>query len=150
MTLSNLKNNRGARKSTKRVGRGPGSGLGKTCGRGHKGDKSRSGYKRRYGKEGGQVPLFQKLPTRGFNSARFTKRSFALTLGRIEEHFNDGDVVNLETLRAKKITPRKVPGGLRIICTGELTKKVKIEAHHFTKGAIAKLEAASIEFKTLT
>lgn len=147
--LSQLKNVDGAKKGFRRVGRGPGCKRGKTCGRGHKGDKSRSGYKSRYGKEGGQLPLYRKLPCRGFSNGRFKKESFALTLGRIESLFNEGDKVNVETLRQKRVIPREIPGGLRIIGTGELKKKVVIEAHYFSKGAAQKLSAASIEFKTL-
>ncbi|MEX0962004.1 MAG: 50S ribosomal protein L15 [Simkaniaceae bacterium] len=149
MDLSNLRNVKGAKKSYKRVGRGPGCKKGKTCGRGVKGDKSRSGYKRRYGKEGGQVPLFKKIPTRGFTNGRFKKTSFAITLDRIEELFEDGEKVNLLTLQEKGIAPRVVLGGLRILANGELKKKVVIEADHFTAGAIKKLEGSSIEFKTL-
>ena len=100
MKLSELKNTN-KRKKTKRVGRGPGSKMGKTSCRGHKGDKSRSGYKVRGAKEGGQLPLFQKLPHRGFSNEQFKVRVFEINLGRIESAFEDGETVNRETMMKK-------------------------------------------------
>lgn len=132
----------------KRLGRGNSSQRGKTCCRGHKGDKSRSGYKRRYGKEGGQLPLWEKLPTRGFNNVRFAIPVYAITLDRIEKDFEDGEKVSRETLIAKGYPLRRVPK-LKIIGTGELKKKVAIEAHIITKGAMRKLEEEKIEFTVI-
>lgn len=148
ITLHTLSNEGRRTPKRKRVGRGPGSKLGKTAGRGYKGDKSRSGYKSRYGKEGGQLPLFKKLPTRGFNNVEFRIPVFAINLGTIERVFNDGDVVNKEALLEKGYPVRRV-SKLKILADGELTKKVKIEAHAYTKSAEEKLKALSIEFKTL-
>ncbi len=149
--LSQLKNVTSLKKSSKRVGRGTGSKKGKTCCRGHKGDKSRSGYKKRLGKEGGQLPLYQKVPIRGFNSERFRHHLFAISLNRIEALFEDGEVVNYETMRERKIVPRKskIPGGIKILGNGELNKKVIIEANAFSKTAIKKLEDRKIEFKII-
>ncbi len=147
--LSNLQNTSRPAKSGRRVGRGTGCKRGKTCGRGHKGDKSRRGYDHRFGYEGGQVPLYLKLPVRGFTRGRFEKASRAITLARINEHFSDNDVVNEQTLREKGLLPRSLPGGFKIIATGELNKKVKIEAHSFSEGAKKILEANSIEFKLI-
>lgn len=140
--LSNL-THPGAR--SKRVGRGPGSKRGKTSTRGHKGDKSRSGYKTRTGKEGGQVPLFQKLPTRGFTRGRFVKPVFELTLGLIESLFEEGDVISRETLEKKGYALRKYRGGLKILGSGELTKKVSIEATGASTSAIEKIEKAGAQ-----
>ena len=148
-SLHTLKNASNTSKSKKRVGRGIGSGHVKTSGRGHKGDKSRSGYKRRYGAEGGQLPLYQKLPTRGFTRGRFQKAVFSINLGRIEELFQDGDTINHATLIDKGLAPRQVPGGIKILGEGELTKKVLIEANAYSKSAIEKLEKSPAEFKVL-
>ena len=149
INLHTLKDSSKFTKRRKRVGRGVGSGHGKTSCRGHKGDKSRSGYKRRLGKEGGQLPLYRKLPTRGFPSARFRKEVVAINLARIEELYKDGETVNHATLIDKGLAPRKAPGGIKILAEGELTKKVLIEAHKFSKGALTKLEKSPAEYKTL-
>src|SRR5262249_39578510 len=95
MELHSLQNSSRPAKRRKRVGRGMGSGLGKTCGRGHKGAGSRAGYKTRARYEGGQLPLYRKVPGRGFSNARFQKKLDAINLNQIEKLFNDGDVVNL-------------------------------------------------------
>lgn len=147
MKLSNLKNTHRKKKSIKRVGRGPGSNKGKTSCRGHKGDKSRSGYKTRAGKEGGQLPLFQKLPGRGFSNACFQKPIFVINLNRISEHFEEGETVSRQTLLKKGFRIRRAIGGIKILANGDLTKKVVIEAGAFSKGAIRKLEEKGIEFK---
>ncbi len=147
ITLHNLTNSHRVSPNVQRVGRGVGSGRGKTSCRGHKGDKSRSGYKRRYGKEGGQLPMYRKLPTRGFSHLGFRKEPFSINLLRIEELFEDGDKVNAETLLQKGFSPRKIKNGVKILGVGELTKKVMIEATSISKGAIQKLENSKIEFK---
>jgi large subunit ribosomal protein L15 len=144
--LSELKNTSRPKKKIQRVGRGIGSGRGKTSGRGEKGDGSRSGYKRRYGYEGGQVPLYRKLPIRGFTRGRFVKPSQAINLSDIEDYFNDGDVVNMATLREKGLIHRRLPSGIKILSNGELTKKVTIEANAFSKAAAEKLESLKISF----
>ncbi len=139
---SKLKNKRN------RLGRGPGSGLGKTSGRGEKGAGSRSGYKRRHTYEGGGVRLFQKLPTRGFSNARFRRPVDTVNLEQLEDIYQDGDVVNIDTLRQRGF----VSGpsyGVKLLAQGELTKKVTIELNAFSKTAIEKLEAAKIKYKTV-
>jgi large subunit ribosomal protein L15 len=146
ITLSELKNTSRPKKKVQRVGRGVGSGRGKTSGRGEKGDGSRSGYKRRYGYEGGQVPLYRKLPIRGFTRGRFEKPSQAITLALIEQYFNDGEVVNMATLREKGLVHRRLPAGIKILANGELTKKVTIEANAVSKSALQKLEEKKISF----
>ena len=149
VTLSELKNTSRPKKKTQRVGRGIGSKRGATSGRGTKGDGSRRGYSRRYGYEGGQVPLYRKLPIRGFTRGRFVKIAKAITLADIDQHFADGETVNPQTLREKGMIPRRVPGGIKILATGDLTKKITIEAHAFTAGAKQKLESKSISFKVI-
>jgi large subunit ribosomal protein L15 len=114
-----------------------------------KGDGSRRGYDHRYGYEGGQVPLYRKLPVRGFTRGRFVKASEAVTLARIDQAYTDGETVNLVTLREKGLIPRRLPGGLKILATGELSKKVTIEAHAFSEGARQKLNAKSIKYTVL-
>ncbi len=147
VALNLLKDSSRVSKKSKRVGRGPGSNKGKTCGRGTKGDKARSGYKRRHGQEGGQLPLFKKLPHRGFSNARFRVVPFSINLGLINELFEDGEKVNAETLIAKGFPKTKLGTGLKILAVGELTKKVVVEASSISKNAIKKLEANKIEFK---
>lgn len=147
--LSQLKNTSRPEKNSRRVGRGPGCKRGKTCGRGSKGDKSRRGYDHRYGYEGGQVPLYRKLPVRGFTRGRFEKATKEITLARINQSFADNEKVNFETLREKGLIPRELPGGYKIIATGDIDKKLIIEAHAISEGARNKLEAKSIEFKLI-
>lgn len=147
--LSQLKNTSRPEKNSRRVGRGPGCKRGKTCGRGSKGDKSRRGYDHRYGYEGGQVPLYRKLPVRGFTRGRFVKASQEITLARINQHFEDNEHVSLATLREKGLVARQLPGGYKIIATGDLDKKVTIEAHAISEGAQKKLDAKSIKFKLI-
>lgn len=149
ITLGTLQDTHRPRKRVQRVGRGLGSKRGKTCCRGVKGDKARRGFKNMFGKEGGQLPLYRKLPTKGFPNAMFTSDVFSINLSLIDSLFKDGDVINLKTLRARGYGPRKATGGLKILAQGELKKKVTIEAHAFSKGAIDKLEKAKISFKVL-
>ncbi len=147
MKLNELKNTHRKDPRSKRVGRGNSSQRGKTCCRGHKGDKSRSGYKTRAGKEGGQLPLFQKLPYRGFSNHRFKARIFAVTLERLNAVYSDGEIVSLRTLAEKGFPVRRMKDGFKVLSTGELTKKVVVEANYYTKGALKKLEEKGIEFK---
>ena len=149
ITLGTLSDTHRPRKRIQRVGRGLGSKRGKTCTRGAKGDKARSGYKTRCGHEGGQLPLYRKLPTKGFVNGMFKNDVHAINLGRLNQLFKDGDVVNLKTLRARGYAPRDPKGGLKILAQGDLKKKLTIEAHSFSKGALDKLEKAKITFKVL-
>lgn len=145
-SLSHLKNTSRPVKKSRRIGRGPGSKRGKNAGRGEKGDSKRQGYRKRFGYEGGQVPLYRKLPIRGFTRGKFVKPVTEVTLAKIEAHYNAGETVNAETLREKGLIPRRIPGGIKILANGELTKQVKIEAHHITTGAEAKLNEKKIAF----
>jgi len=139
MKLHELKNTYRKKKKIQRIGRGPGSKRGKTSCRGVKGDGSRSGYRRRYGYEGGGLPLYKKLPTRGFTRGRFTKIDVEINLAQIEQLFQEGEKVTLQTLKEKRYAPKRATGILRILGKGELTKKVLIESHYITKSAVEKL-----------
>lgn len=144
-SLNSLKNTSRPRKNVKRVGRGLGSGLGKTCGRGEKGAGARSGYKRRYGYEGGQFRMFMKMPIRGFNNARFRCAYKGINLAQIDAAFEDGDVVNLDTLAERGlIKGRDVC--VKLLGNGELTKKVTIDICVMSESAKAKLQKANIPF----
>ena len=140
MDLSNLKPAAGAKRSRKRVGRGPGSGLGKTAGRGHKGQKSRSGYSRRFGFEGGQMPLVRRIPKRGFTNI-FRVANQVVHLHQLEATFEDGAVVSLEALAEHRLVdPDRGP--VKILADGELSKSMTVHAHRFSKQARSKIESA--------
>ena len=126
-------------KARKRVGRGPGSGLGKTSGRGHKGQLSRSGGKVHAWFEGGQSPLYRRIPKRGFNNKRFTIRYAIINLSELNTYFNEGDTVSLEALKEKKIIKKEL-SGLKILGGGTLEKKLTIKANKFSKSAVLNIE----------
>lgn len=140
MELHNLRPAAGAKRPRKRVGRGPGSGNGKTAGRGHKGQKSRSGYSRRYGFEGGQMPLVRRIPKRGFFNV-FRVDYQVVNLKDLEKAFSDGDEVNPTTLVEKGLI-RRGPKPVKILATGDLSKKLSIVADKFSGSARSKIEAA--------
>ena len=140
MKLHELKPAEGSAKAAWRKGRGAGSGNGKTAGKGHKGQNARSGGGVRPGFEGGQLPLYRKLPKRGFNNARFAK-VYAIVNVEALNVFEDGAVVDLDALLAKKIV-RKANDGLKVLGNGELTKKVTVKATVFSATAKEKIEAA--------
>jgi len=150
INLANLKNTHRRKLKVQRVGRGPGSNRGKTSCRGSKGSKARSGYKTRGPQEGGQLPFFRKLPKRGFLNGRFHKETLSLNLSLLEAHYKDGETVNYESLREKGLAPRLIPGGIKILGQGELSKKVKIQAHRFSKTAREKLEKNGISFEEIS
>lgn len=140
MELSKLTTAPGARRKRKRVGRGPGSGNGKTAGRGHKGQRSRAGVSRRATFEGGQTPMNRRLPKRGFNhQSRFP--SSIVNLDNLESAFEAGAEVNPESLVSVGLAdPEK--GGVKILGRGELTKKLIVKTSAISAGARAKIEAA--------
>ncbi len=140
--LGRLKPPKGARRPRRRVGRGPGSGKGKTCGRGTKGQKARSGGGIPPWFEGGQMPLHRRLPKRGFTSP-FKKR-YALVPVEALNRFNDGDEVTPERLVEERHI-KKVRDGVKILGNGELTKRLVVHAHHFPKAAEEKITAAGGE-----
>lgn len=140
LSLNNLHPAKGSTHKKKRLGRGPGSGLGKTSGKGHKGQKSRSGYSQKIGFEGGQMPLQRRLPKRGFTNI-FKKQWIEISLAKIEESFKAGDEVTPEILHERGLI-KKAKHDLVILGTGEVTKSLKISAHRFTKTAKDKVEKA--------
>jgi large subunit ribosomal protein L15 len=148
ITLSTLSNCCNPRRDIKRVGRGPGSGKGKTCGRGEKGAGSRSGYKRRWGYEGGQMRLHMKTPKRGFSNVRFRKELETINLYQIDDVFEDGDLVNEQSLRDNGLISGPIHG-IKLLGDGELTKKVKIEVTAVSASAREKLQQAKIAFTTV-
>lgn len=141
MKLHDLRPNEGGGvKARKRVGRGIGSGTGKTSGKGHKGQNARSGGGVRPGFEGGQMPLFRRLPKRGFTNV-FAKDFAEINVGVLGNYFEDGDVVTPEILLEKKLV-KKAKDGVRILGNGEINVKLEVKAQHFTKSAAEKIEAA--------
>lgn len=129
----------GSKTVRKRVGRGIGSGLGKTAGKGHKGQKARSGGKIRRGFEGGQTPLYRRIPKRGFNNI-FTIEYATVNVSDLEV-FDNGAVVNIETLLKEGIIKKEL-SGLKVLGNGNLTKKLTVEAKKFSSSAKEKIEAA--------
>ena len=139
MKLHELKPAAGSTTASKRLGRGVGSGLGKTSGKGHKGAKARSGGGKRPGFEGGQMPLYRRVPKKGFSNYPFTTIYETVNVERLEV-FENGDVVTPETLIEKGII-RKVCDGVKIMGNGDLTKKLTVKAAKFTATAKEKIEA---------
>ncbi len=139
MKLHELHPAEGSTTAPKRLGRGSGSGLGKTSGKGHKGAKARSGGGKRPGFEGGQMPLYRRVPKRGFNNIFGTDYA-VVNVETLEAKFNDGDTVTVEALLDAGII-RKTLDGVKILGNGDLTKKLTVQAQKFTTGAKEKIEA---------
>ena len=139
MKLHELSPAEGSKKSVKRIGRGHGSGWGKTSGKGHKGQKARSGKGMRVGFEGGQMPLQRRLPKRGFNNI-FAKKVVAVNVGTLNK-FEDGAVVDIAALTEKGIVKNSFDS-VKILSNGTITKKLTVKASAFSEGAKAKIEAA--------
>lgn len=127
-------------KRRKRVGRGSGSGHGKTCGRGHKGQRSRSGYSVHPTFEGGQMPLVRRIPKRGFHN-RWASTVAIVNLRDLEDRFDDGAEVTPETLKAHNLAKGRYDL-LKVLAAGELTKKLRVCAHKFSRQAVEKIEKA--------
>ena len=127
-------------KSRKRVGRGPGSGMGKTSTRGENGQKSRSGASISAWFEGGQSPLYRRIPKRGFNNARFRTEFATINLSDLNK-FNDGDVITPEVLKEKGIVKKQLCG-IKVLGNGTLEKKVTVKAQRFSSAAVTKIESA--------
>ena len=139
MKLNELKMNPGSTQKRKIVGRGPGSGLGKTSGRGEKGQKARSGASIKPWFEGGQTPLFKRLPKRGFTN--INRKEFAVVnLGDINNKFEAGSVIDVEALKQAGLVKKEYEG-VKILSNGELTKAVTIKAQKFSKAATEKIAA---------
>ena len=128
-------------KARKRVGRGPGSGMGKTSTRGENGQKSRSGASIKPWFQGGQSPLYRRIPKRGFNNKNFAVRYATINLSDLNNFFNDGDVVTPEILFERKILKKEL-NGVKILGNGNLDKKLTIKAHRFTSAAVTKINDA--------
>ena len=127
-------------KTRKRVGRGPGSGMGKTSTRGENGQKSRSGASISAWFEGGQSPLYRRIPKRGFNNAKFRIEFATINLSDLNK-FNDGDVVTPEVLKEKGIVKKQLCG-IKVLGNGTLEKKITVRAHRFSSSAVTKIESA--------
>jgi large subunit ribosomal protein L15 len=145
MDLHSLKNSSRPKKKARRVGRGIGSGIGKTCGRGVKGAGSRSGWKSRERYEGGQIPLYRKLPERGFSNAPFQKKYDCINLWQVEELFADGEIVNKDSVKKHGLVKGN-SYGIKLLGTGELTKKVRFEVQAISKSAEEKLKKQNIHY----
>lgn len=139
MKLHEIRPADGSTKARKRLGRGTATGQGKTAGRGQKGQKARSGGGVRPGFEGGQMPLYRRLPKRGFNNARFAKVYTAINIDRLNI-FEDNTEVTPELLVEKGII-KAINDGIKILGNGELSKKLTVKAHKFSKTAVEKIEA---------
>ena len=138
MKLENL-NKTPEFKASKRVGRGPGSGMGKTSTRGENGQKSRSGASIPAWFQGGQSPLYRRIPKRGFNNKRFETKYAVINLSDLNK-FNDGDVVTPELLKEKGIIKKQL-SGVKVLAFGELEKKLTVKAQRFSSRAVTKIES---------
>jgi len=143
MKLHELSPAPGSKKNRKRIGRGPGSGTGKTAGKGHKGQRSRSGFSQRFGFEGGQMPLVRRVPKRGFTNI-FRVEYTVVNLSRLEGF--EGDVTP-ETLAASGFARAGKP--VKILGDGEFSTKLNVSAHKFSKSAQAKIEAAGGTYEVI-
>ncbi|HPE67853.1 MAG TPA: 50S ribosomal protein L15 [Thermotogota bacterium] len=140
LKIEDLKPTPGSRKNKIRVGRGPGSTKGKTAGKGHKGQKARSGGGARVGFEGGQTPIYMRSPKKGFKN--FTHKVYAeVNLDTLERRYDANEEVSVESLLEKKVI-RKVLDGVKILGNGTLSKPLKVRAHAFSKSAQSKIEEA--------
>lgn len=128
-------------KARKIVGRGPGSGMGKTSTHGQKGQKSRSGASISAWFQGGQSPLYRRLPKRGFNNARFETKYATINLSDLNTYFNDGDEVTPEILKERGIIKKQL-SGIKVLGNGKLEKKLTVKASRFSQSAIEAIEAA--------
>ncbi len=138
--LNNLHVPEGSTHKKKRLGRGPGSGLGKTAGRGNKGQKSRSGYSMKIGFEGGQMPLQRRLPKRGFTN-KFRKEWIEVSLAALDKSFEANEEITPDRLHERGLI-KKVKRDVVVLGTGDITKVLRVSAHRFTKSAREKIEGA--------
>lgn len=136
-------------RNRKRVGRGPGSGHGKTSGRGHNGYGSRAGSSTRRGFEGGQTPLFMRVAKRGFNNRAFADVVVIVNVRDLDKHFSDGDEVTPDALRAKGLIPGRYDA-VKLLGNGELTKKVTVKLHRFSSSAEEKVSQAGGSFELIS
>lgn len=147
MKLHELEKNIGAKQKRKIVGRGPGSGLGKTSGKGHKGQNARSGGGVRPVFEGGQLPLYRRLPKRGFSNYEFKIRYATINVGDLNI-FEDGTLVTPALLKEVGLVKKQLDG-IKVLGNGELSKKITVQANKFSKGAIEKLEESGSKIEVI-
>ena len=147
MKLHELERNRAAKHDRRRVGRGLGSGLGKTSGRGEKGQKARSGVSIPATFEGGQLPLYRRLPKRGFSNSDFKIRYATLNVSDLNR-FEDGTVVTPELLKETGVLKNQLDG-VKILGDGELEKKLTIKAHKFSSTAVEKIEKSGSKIEVI-
>jgi large subunit ribosomal protein L15 len=140
LSLNSLHPAKGSTHKKKRLGRGPGTGLGKTAGRGNKGQKSRSGYSSKTGFEGGQMPLHRRLPKRGFTNI-FKKQWIEVSLDALENSFAADDEITPEVLHQRGII-KKAKHDIVVLGNGQVSKALKVSAHRFTRSAREKIEKA--------
>ena len=141
MSNFELKAPKGANRNKKVLGRGHGAGTGKTSGKGHKGQKARSGGNVRPGFEGGQMPLYRRVAARGFSNYMFKKTYVPVNLFLLEKNYSDGEVVSLETLVEKGLI-KKSEKNVKILANGELSKKLDVQIEKVSAGAVEKIEKA--------
>lgn len=141
MNLHNLKPNKGSKHRVKRLGKGESSGLGKTAGKGHKGQKARSGSGVRVGFEGGQMPLHRRLPKKGFNNKRFADKVVIVTLYQLEKKFEEGATVNEASLRESGLISGEFDQ-IKVLGNGELSKKLTVDVDALSASAKEKIEKA--------
>ncbi len=140
MNISDVNSGVKKHKRRRRVGRGIGSGVGKTCGRGHKGQRSRAGYSVHPTFEGGQMPLARRIPKRGFNN-RWAVSVVIVNLADLQDRFDDGAEVTPDTLKEKNLAKGRYDV-LKVLANGDLTKKLTVSAHRFSRSAVEKIEKA--------
>lgn len=139
MKLHELSPAVGSKKDVKRIGRGAGSGQGKTAGKGHKGQKARAGRGMRPGFEGGQMPLQRRVPKRGFNNI-FAKEITGVNVSALDKAFNDGETVTVDALIAKGLV-KKALDGVKILGNGEISKRLTVQVNAYSESAKQKIEA---------
>lgn len=149
MNLHDLAPRPGAKKSKKRLGCGESSGHGKTSGKGHKGQKARTGRNVRPGFEGGQMPIYRRLPRRGFSTAQFRDAVAVVNITDLDKHFEAGDTVSIETLAAKGLLNHRFDK-VKLLGQGETTKALTVSVHAASASAQEKLQAAGGSFAALT
>ncbi|MBN1513753.1 MAG: 50S ribosomal protein L15 [Phycisphaerae bacterium] len=148
MNITDITRQAGGHRRRKRIGRGPGSGRGKTATRGHKGCGSRAGWRSRGFAEGGQMPLFRRIPKRGFSNVKFATRYSVVNLKDLEERFSPGDVVNLQALiDARLVRGKQQP--VKVLGDGALSKKLTVEAARFSRKAAESIVAAGGEARVV-
>jgi large subunit ribosomal protein L15 len=141
MKLHELKPNKGAKHRKKRLGSGESSGTGKTCGKGHKGQKSRSGGTIRTGFEGGQMPIHRRLPKKGFSNVAFRDKVVVVNVSSLEERFEAGATIDEAALRAAGLVKGRFDA-IKVLGNGDLSKKFEVKAHRVSATARTKIEAA--------